>query len=104
VIVILLSDSFESVIRPSISEDINGHLMLCEDGLDSEDSKRIVYACPCCHSWLFNSSTLRWSARDGYWLSPGHTLTDQKYNSENEIITCPGCEWATKLEFFSSFG
>ena len=103
-IVLMLADNRNTVQCPSIADNGDGNLMLCEDGLGREDSACIWYRCPDCHKWLFQSSELKWADRDGYWRGPEHTLQKPIYNSENEHITCPDCEWTTKLEFFSYGG
>ena len=103
-IVLLLADTMGSVNRPTIDKDCNGVLELCEDGLDREDRKHLVYGCPGCGTWLFDSSELRWAYQDGYWKSPAHTLQKPCYDIPTEIIKCPSCDWTTKLFFFSYGG
>jgi hypothetical protein len=104
VIVLLLGNRDWVVDRPSISTDDLGNVELCEDGLDKEDRLRLVYACPDCGTWLFESHELKWASPDGYWKSPAHTLQKANYHIPTETITCTRCKWERKLTFFSYGG
>ena len=104
-IVILLMNTSGILGRPSISKHSNNNLCLCEDGLDREDSARIVYACPCCLKWLFFSYELKWADKDGYWRGPFYTLQGKDYyRSRDGRLDCPDCGWWTIMDFFSTFG
>lgn len=89
---------------PTIHEDCNGNLELCEDGLVLGDSDHVVYACPDCDRWLFKSSELKWASPTGYWQSPSLTLIKPYYHNESEQLTCPHCGWCAELRFFSYRG
>lgn len=103
-IVVHLCDTQSVLDIPTIHKNRDGTLELCEDGVSTEASEHLVYACPDCDRWLFQSSELRWANSDGYWKSPAHTLQKPCYDIPTEIIKCVHCDWTIRLFFFSYGG